>query len=177
MALAARRPSRALSPKVVEWMGEQSGVGRLERLAGRLNARDADKITGFVSDLRMLHRRAAAGTTAAVLRAVRDDIGLDRAMELLEGSRRRLDRSAQTDDLDALVALAALHPGAGGVRGLAPPVVAPPRRRRRRGAVDGPPGQGPGVAARGAARGFGRACSPTAWRSTSRRSAGCSMWV
>ena len=103
VALAARRPSRALSPKVVEWMGEQSG-------AGRLNARDADKITGFVSDLKMLHRRAAAGTTAAVLRAVRDDIGLDRAMELLEGSRRRLDRSAQTDDLDALVALAALHP-------------------------------------------------------------------
>jgi DNA helicase-2/ATP-dependent DNA helicase PcrA len=110
VALAARRPSRALSPKVVEWMGEQSGVGRLERLAGRLSARDADKITGFVSDLKMLHRRAVAGTTAAVLRAVRDDIGLDRAMELLEGSRRRLDRSAQTDDLDALVALAALHP-------------------------------------------------------------------
>ncbi len=58
----------------------------------------------------MLHRRAVTGTTAAVLRAVRDDIGLDQAMELLEGSRRRLDRSAQTDDLDALVALAALHP-------------------------------------------------------------------
>jgi DNA helicase-2/ATP-dependent DNA helicase PcrA len=110
VALAARRPSRALSPKVVEWMGEQSGVGRLQRLAGRLNARDADKITGFVSDLEMLHRRAMSGTTSAVLRAVRDDIGLDRAMELLEGSRRRLDRSAQTDDLDALVALAALHP-------------------------------------------------------------------
>jgi DNA helicase-2/ATP-dependent DNA helicase PcrA len=110
VSLAARRPSRAMSPKVVEWMGEQSGVGRLERLAQRLNARDGDKITGFVSDLRMLHRTAAAGTTAAVLRAVRDDIGLDRAMELLEGSRRRLDRSAQTDDLDALVALAALHP-------------------------------------------------------------------
>ncbi|MGA3218998.1 MAG: ATP-dependent DNA helicase UvrD2 [Acidimicrobiales bacterium] len=110
VSLAARRPSRALSPKVVEWMGEQSGVGRLERLAKRLNARDSDKITGFVSDLKVLHRRASAGTTAAVLRAVRDDIGLDRAMELLEGSRRRLDRSAQTDDLDALVALAALHP-------------------------------------------------------------------
>jgi DNA helicase-2/ATP-dependent DNA helicase PcrA len=109
VALAARRPSRALSPRVVEWMSEQSGVGRLERLAGRLNARDADKITGFVSDLKVLHRKATAGTTVTVLRAVRDDIGLDRAMELLEGSRRRLDRSAQTDDLDALVALAALH--------------------------------------------------------------------
>jgi DNA helicase-2/ATP-dependent DNA helicase PcrA len=35
-------------------------------------------------------------------------------MEVLDGSRRRLDRSAQTDDLDALVALAALHPEAEG---------------------------------------------------------------
>ena len=157
------RPPAVAGPvaKVVEWMGEQSGVGRLERLAGRLNARDADKITGFVSDLKMLHRRAAAGTTAAVLRAVRDDIGLDRAMELLEGSRRRLDRSAQTDDLDALVAFASLPPGAGGFRGLAQPVVAPPRHRRRGRAVDGPPSEGPGVAARGAPRGFGRPAPPS----------------
>ena len=90
-------------------MSEQSGVSRLERLAGRLNARDADKVIGFVSDLKMVRGRASGGTTASVLRAVRDDVGLDRAMELLEGARRRLDRSAQTDDLDALVALAALH--------------------------------------------------------------------
>jgi DNA helicase-2/ATP-dependent DNA helicase PcrA len=114
VSLAARRPSRALSPKVLEWMSEQSGVSRLERLAGRLSERDGDKITGFISDLKTVRRRAAAGPTAAVLRAVRDDIGLDRAMELLEGSRRRLDRSAQTDDLDALLALAALHPEADG---------------------------------------------------------------
>jgi DNA helicase-2/ATP-dependent DNA helicase PcrA len=45
-----------------------------------------------------------------VLRVVRDGVGLDQAMEMLQGSRRRLDRSAQTDDLDALVALARLHP-------------------------------------------------------------------
>jgi len=31
-------------------------------------------------------------------------------MRSLEGARRRVDRSAQTDDLDALVALAGLHP-------------------------------------------------------------------
>ncbi len=110
VALAARRPSRALSPKVIEWMSEQLGVAGLERLAGRLRARDPDKILGFVSDLKAVRRRAASGTTAAVLRAVRDDVGLEQAMELLESSRRRLDRSAQTDDLDALVALAALHP-------------------------------------------------------------------
>ena len=113
VALAARRPSRALSPKVVEWMaeqGEQDGLAGLRRLAGRLQARDGEKIAGFVSDLETLRRRASSGTTADVLRAVRDVVGLDRAMELLESGRRRVDRSAQTDDLDALVALAALHP-------------------------------------------------------------------
>jgi DNA helicase-2/ATP-dependent DNA helicase PcrA len=114
VTLAARRPSRALSPKVVEWMSEQTGIAGLERLAGRLKNRDADKILSFVSDLQTVRRRASSGTTVAVLRAVRDDVGLDRAMELLESSRRRLDRSAQTDDLDALVALAALHPEPGG---------------------------------------------------------------
>jgi DNA helicase-2/ATP-dependent DNA helicase PcrA len=114
VVLAARRPSRALSPKVLDWMGEQLGIGSLERLAGRLNERDAGKILDFVSDLRTVRASASLGTTAGVLRAVRDDIGLDRAMELLESSHRRLDRSAQTDDLDALVALAALHPGLGG---------------------------------------------------------------
>ena len=115
IALAARRPSRALSPKLAEWMSEQHSIAGLERLAGRLsNARDAEKVMGLVSDLQAVRRRAADGTTASVLRTVRDDVGLDRAMELLEGSRRRLDRSAQTDDLDALVALAALHPAPDG---------------------------------------------------------------
>jgi DNA helicase II / ATP-dependent DNA helicase PcrA len=109
VAMAARRPARALSPKVVEWMSEQLSVAGLERLAGRLQARDGEKILGFVSDLQRVRHCASSGSTADVLRAVRDDVGLDRAMELLEGSRRRLDRSAQTDDLDALVALAALH--------------------------------------------------------------------
>ncbi len=122
---AARRPSRAISPRVVEWMGEQSSLAGLDRLAGRLKGRDSEKVSGFVLDLNTVRRYAGsekAGSAKAgsnkpgsnnagrILRAVRDDIGLGRAMELLEGSRRYLDRSAQTDDLDALVALAALHP-------------------------------------------------------------------
>ena len=107
---AARRPSRALSPKVVEWMSEQTDLAGLEGLARRLKARDGDKILAFSSDVQNVQRLASSGTTAGVLRAVRDDVGLDQAMEVLETARRRLDRSAQTDDLDALVALAALHP-------------------------------------------------------------------
>jgi len=114
VTLAARRPSRALSPRVLEWMGEQGGVAALRRLAGRLGARDQEKILGFVSDLAAVQRRARAGTSADILRVVRDEVGLDRAMELLEQAHRRLDRSAQTDDLDALVAVAALHPDPSG---------------------------------------------------------------
>ena len=57
---------------------------------------------------------ASSGTTVDVLRAVWSKVGLDRAMELLEGSRRYVDRSAQTDDLDALVAMGALHPDPAG---------------------------------------------------------------
>jgi DNA helicase-2/ATP-dependent DNA helicase PcrA len=114
VALAARRPSRALSPKVIDWMSEQRSVRDLERLAGRVGARDEKKILTFVDDVTVVQSAAASGTTADVLRAVRDRVGLDQAMHVLEGSRRRLDRSAQTDDLDALVALARLHPAADG---------------------------------------------------------------
>ena len=114
VAIAARRPSRGLSPKLVEWMSEQRGVAALRRLATRVSARDQTKILDFVADLEVVQDAAASGTTTEILRAVRDRVGLDAAMQLLEGARRRLDRSAQTDDLDALVALAALHPDAYG---------------------------------------------------------------
>jgi len=110
LALAARRPSRALSPKVVEWIAEQHGMSGLRKLAGRLKARDRDKVLDFVAGLEAVRGAARSGSTVAVLGAVRDEIGLGRAMELLEASRRRLDRSAQTDDLAALLALGALHP-------------------------------------------------------------------
>jgi DNA helicase-2/ATP-dependent DNA helicase PcrA len=45
-----------------------------------------------------------------VLRFVRDGIGLGEAAAALDGARRRLDRSAHGDDLDALLALADLEP-------------------------------------------------------------------
>ena len=113
VALAARRPPRALSPRAVEWMGEQGSVPRLRALAGRLTGRDGAKVAGFADDLGRLAGEVRGGRPAAeVLAAVRDEVGLDQAMQSLEGGRRRLDRSAQTDDLDALVALAGLHPEA-----------------------------------------------------------------
>lgn len=110
LADAARRPSRALSRRVIEWISEQRSIAGLERLARRVAPRDGDKISAFAADLRALGSLVAQASTGEALCFVRDEVGLDQAMELLEGSRRRLDRSAQTDDLDALVALAGLHP-------------------------------------------------------------------
>ena len=113
VTVAARRPPRALSPRAVEWMGEQGSVRRLEGLAERLNGRDSDKVAGFTADVDRLAAMAKAGRPAGkILTTLRDEVGLDQAMRSLEGARRRVDRSAQTDDLDALVALAGLHPDA-----------------------------------------------------------------
>lgn len=109
IAAAARRPSRGLPPRVVEWMAEQRDGRSLGRLAGRLGDRDARKIRGFVADLELVSHTAKSGTTAQVLTEVRDKVGLEGAMQLLESAHRRLDRSAQTDDLDSLVAIAGLH--------------------------------------------------------------------
>ncbi len=109
VAAAARRPARGLSPKVVEWIAEQRDDRGWRRLAGRLSERDATKVASFATDLAVLSRLAAEATTARLLREVRDEVGLDRAMASLEKAHRRLDRSAQSDDLDSLVAIARLH--------------------------------------------------------------------
>ncbi len=110
LAEAARRPPRGLSGKVVEWIAEQRTVDGVERLAGRLSRdRDREKVEGFADDLRAIGRRAGQGTTSEVLRHVRDRLGLEGAMQSLDGSRGRVDRSSHTDDLDALIQLADLH--------------------------------------------------------------------
>jgi hypothetical protein len=110
MAQAARRPSRSISPRVLEWIGEQHDISGVRRLAGRVSGRDAEKVTDFLSDLEAIRAKAEGGATIDVLGYVRDAVHLDRSMEALETSRRNLDRSAQTDDLNALTALASLHP-------------------------------------------------------------------
>ncbi len=114
LAEAARRPSRKLSPKVLEWIGEQRDIDGVERLAKRLKAdRDREAVDDFASDGRTLVARARGGATSGeLLIAVRDEIGLGAAMESLDQSKRSLDRSSQGDDLVALVSLAALHPNA-----------------------------------------------------------------
>ena len=106
----ARRPARGRTLKLVEWMAEQRTVAGLRSLAGRLADRDAVKIVAYAEDVSMLSGLATKGSTEEVLRAVRDQVGLDEAMDALDSSGGALRGATQTDDLDALLALAALHP-------------------------------------------------------------------
>ena len=108
---AARRPSRGLSGKVVDWVAEQRSAAGLRALANRLSrGRDQQRIEELVHDLEWLATVAARGTTARVLQAVRTDLRLDEAMATLDGFQRAAKQSAQADDLDALEAVAHLHP-------------------------------------------------------------------
>ncbi len=106
---AARRPARGRSAKLVEWIAEQRSMAALVRLAGRLNGRDADKVIQLVDELTKLAGIAERGTSAEVLRAIRD-IGLDESMGSLDGYQRTPKQSGHLDDLDALVDLARLCP-------------------------------------------------------------------
>ena len=110
---AARRPGRGLSPKLIEWMGDQKDPTALRRLAGRLNTeRDAEKVEAFVGDLERIARLADTAPTARILEFVRNEVGLDRAMQTLDAAHRGRNATAHSDDLRALIALGRLHPDA-----------------------------------------------------------------
>ena len=113
MLSAARRPPRGLSPRVIEWMSERSSPKELMRLAEYLREeRDQIKVTDFVSDLMRLRQLVDDdATTEQILLFVRDELGLGAALEQrLDASRRSVDRSAHSDDLAALLAVARHQP-------------------------------------------------------------------
>ncbi|MDO8390095.1 MAG: ATP-dependent DNA helicase UvrD2 [Actinomycetota bacterium] len=105
---ALRRPSRSMSPKIAEWVGEQTTFAGLRRLAQRI---DNDKVAEFADDIERLQQMVASrGTTAQLLAALRDTMGLANSIAKLDVHRRGMNRAAQNDDLTALAQLAALQP-------------------------------------------------------------------
>jgi DNA helicase-2/ATP-dependent DNA helicase PcrA len=105
-----RRPSRRIARNVVEMLTRKgwTSLADMRRLAGRLSGNDADKVAAYEADLQLVVN-AAERSAAAALRAVRDDIGLGGAMDVLDSARREADRSTHADDLLALEQVAALH--------------------------------------------------------------------
>jgi DNA helicase II / ATP-dependent DNA helicase PcrA len=106
-----RRPSRGIAPKVVEMLTSRptTSVADIRRLAGRLSGRDVPKLESYAADLDAVSV-ACEGSTAEALRAIRVEIGLGETMDVLDTSRREVDRSSHADDLAALESVAALHP-------------------------------------------------------------------
>jgi ATP-dependent DNA helicase UvrD/PcrA len=111
LALAARRPSRGISPRIIEWIGEQSSVTGIERLAGRISdGKAANKVAVFASDLQRASQRATSATSASLLEFTSSEIGLARSMETLDEAHIGRNRQAHSDDLRALIALGHVHP-------------------------------------------------------------------
>ena len=109
---ALRRPSRSMHPRVASWVGEQTSVSGLRRLAERITTeRDAKSVLEFAADVEVLQGRAAAkATTASILSALRDQMGLAKSIATLDLHRQGMNRAAQNDDLTALAQLAQLQP-------------------------------------------------------------------
>jgi DNA helicase II / ATP-dependent DNA helicase PcrA len=111
LSLAARRPSRGISPRVIEWIGEQSDVVGIQRLASRISDdKSANKVGVFASDLQRAQQRAKSATTSSLLEFTSSEIGLARSMATLDESHIGRNSQAHSDDLRALIALGHVHP-------------------------------------------------------------------
>ena len=111
LAEAVRRPSRGLSPRLREWVAEQSDPAGLTRLAGRLREeRDTERVLGLVVDIERLAGDGSERTTGEVLQAIRDEIGLGATVDSLDSTGRDQVMGAHGDDLAALIELAELQP-------------------------------------------------------------------
>jgi DNA helicase-2/ATP-dependent DNA helicase PcrA len=106
-----RRPSRRISRNVVDMLtrSRTTSVRDIRRLAGRLSGGDTRKLEAYADDLERVAKAVATGDAVAALRAIREDIDLGSAMDVLDAARREADRSTHTDDLIALEQAAALH--------------------------------------------------------------------
>jgi DNA helicase II / ATP-dependent DNA helicase PcrA len=107
--LAVRRPGRGISPRVREWMGEQTSLGGLTRLAERLDESSSAKIAEFVRDVERVAALARRATTSTLIEFIRSDIGLDRALATLDASHQGRNAASNSDGLRSLIALGRQH--------------------------------------------------------------------
>jgi DNA helicase II / ATP-dependent DNA helicase PcrA len=106
-----RRPSRSLPQWFPDRLRRKKAwsMNDLRSIGSTMTDKESEKLDRLVADLETVRRIAKSGTTARVLRAVRDDVGLDSAMELLDKSSGS-EGSSHLDDLDALLQVAGLEP-------------------------------------------------------------------
>jgi len=110
LAEIRRRPSRGFPNWVDKWLARCRSGHEVAKAAERIDdARVADKLLDLAADIDRIGELARGATTREILQAIRDDIGLGGAMELLDG-RPGAEGSSHLDDLDALLQVADLQP-------------------------------------------------------------------
>ena len=106
----SRRPSRGFPRWIDKWLGRCRSGHEVAKAAERIDdARVSEKMLDLAADIERLSDIADGATTRVVLQAIRDDIGLGGAMELLDG-RPGAEGSSHLDDLDALLQVADIQP-------------------------------------------------------------------
>mgnify|MGYP000489328842 CR=1 FL=1 len=105
-----RRPSRGFPRWIDKWMQRPMSIEELRGAADRIDdEKVAYKVRGFADDLAVVAKAVQTGTTRQVLTTIADEVGLGRAMSLLDYSKGA-QTASQFDDLEALVQVADLHP-------------------------------------------------------------------
>ena len=111
---AHRRPSRGLPRWVDKWLGRCRSIDDVVRASERIDdIKVSVKLADLAGDLSRLAAVARTGTARAVLECLRDEVGLARAVDLLDATGGGEGQS-HGDDLEALIQVADLHPDAAG---------------------------------------------------------------
>jgi DNA helicase-2/ATP-dependent DNA helicase PcrA len=109
-----RRPTRGLPGWITRWFERCRSVDDVHAVADRVeDPKVAAKVRLVAGDLSKVVAAVRGGTTRDALLAVRDEVGLGSAMDLLDASKGG-QTASQLDDLEALVQVAALHPDPAG---------------------------------------------------------------
>ncbi|HEX6569904.1 MAG TPA: ATP-dependent DNA helicase UvrD2, partial [Acidimicrobiales bacterium] len=105
-----RRPSRGLPRWIDKWLGRCRSIDDVVRASERIDdVKVSVKLADLAADLAALAAVARNGSSRAVLEHVRDEVGLARAVDLLDASGGGEGQSHR-DDLEALLQVADLHP-------------------------------------------------------------------
>ncbi|MGB3054275.1 MAG: ATP-dependent DNA helicase UvrD2 [Acidimicrobiales bacterium] len=110
-----RRPTRGLPQWFPDRLARRTrwSTEAIAEIADQVPDKESAKVLRLAGDLASVQRAARQGTTRAVLETVRDGVGLGSAMTLLDSSGNGQGTS-HLDDIDALLAVADLHPDPAG---------------------------------------------------------------
>ena len=111
LAAVYRRPSRGFPEWITKWFHDGQSLDDLASVAEKIaDAKVAAKIADFVNDLRAVASAVRSKTTLEVLAVISDQIGLGKAMGLLDSSGAGQGGASHVDDLAALSQVSGLHP-------------------------------------------------------------------